>query len=256
MWSATGVLKCWLTVALLSISMTVPGEQEKGRSLSIPKTPDVASQQLWKSKRTILKSAQNNSPDEIAIAAQTLSDAETNEQFDNSPSLKWMAETLRINTAVAYRLSVAFNFVALVTLIAIPLRSRLPVIFRKRTELIRQGLEGAQRAGAKATQRLSVIESRLAKIGCEIASVQSIADQQWQAEEERIRAAAEEDKCRIVKVTEHEIAAAVDQARRELKAYAADLAVTLAAKRIQVDVSTDEELVRSFIDQLGRNGND
>jgi hypothetical protein len=34
------------------------------------------------------------------------------------------------------------------------------------------------------------------------------------------------------------------------------LAVTLAAKRIQVDVSTDEELVRSFIDQLGRNGND
>jgi F-type H+-transporting ATPase subunit b len=57
-------------------------------------------------------------------------------------------------------------------------------------------------------------------------------------------------------VTEHEIAAAVDQARRELKAYAADLAVTLAAKRIQVDVSTDEELVRSFIDQLGRNGND
>jgi|SRR3984957_276267 F-type H+-transporting ATPase subunit b len=256
MWSATGVLKCWLTVALLSISMTVPGEQEKGRSLSIPKTPDVASQQLWKSKRTILKSAQNNSPDEIAIAAQTLSDAETNEQFDNSPSLKWMAETLRINTAVAYRLSVAFNFVALVTLIAIPLRSRLPVIFRKRTELIRQGLEGAQRASAEATQRLSVIESRLAKIGCEIASVQSIADQQWQAEKERIRAAAEEDKCRIVKVTEHEIAAAVDQARRELKAYAADLAVTLAAKRIQVDVSTDEELVRSFIDQLGRNGND
>ncbi|HXP39095.1 MAG TPA: hypothetical protein VN833_02445 [Candidatus Acidoferrales bacterium] len=86
--------------------------------------------------------------------------------------------------------------------------------------------------------------------------MQSIADQQWQAEEERIRAAAEEDKCRIVKAVEHEIAAAVSQARRELKAYIADLAVTLAAKRIQVDVSTDEELVRSFIDQLGRNGSD
>jgi len=256
MWSATGVLKCWLTVALLSISMTVPGEQEKGRSLSIPKTPDVASQQLWKSKRTILKSAQNNSPDEIAIAAQTLSDAETNEQFDNSPSLKWMAGTLRINTALAYRLSVAFNFVALVTLTAIPLRSKLPAIFRKRTELIRQGLDDAQRASTEATLRLSAIESRLAKIGCEIARMQSIADQQWQAEEERIRAAAEEDKCRIVKAVEHEIAAAVSQARRELKAYIADLAVTLAAKRIQVDVSTDEELVRSFIDQLGRNGSD
>jgi len=30
----------------------------------------------------------------------------------------------------------------------------------------------------------------------------------------------------------------------------------LAATRIHVDVSTDEELVRSFIDQLGRNGSD
>jgi F0F1-type ATP synthase membrane subunit b/b' len=72
--------------------------------------------------------------------------------------------------------------------------------------------------------------------------------------EERIRAAAEEDRCRIVKATEHEIAAAVNRVRQELKAYAADLAVTLAAAHIQVDVSTDEELVRSFIDQLGRNG--
>ena len=47
-----------------------------------------------------------------------------------------------------------------------------------------------------------------------------------------------------------------NQASRELKAYAADLAVTLAAARIQVDVSADEELVRSFIDQPGRNSSD
>jgi F-type H+-transporting ATPase subunit b len=136
------------------------------------------------------------------------------------------------------------------------LRSKLPAIFRKRTELIRQGLRDAQRASTEATQRLSAIESRLAKIGCEIATIQSIGDQQWQAEEERIRVAAEEDKCRIAKAAEHEIAAAVNQARRELKAYAADLAVTLAATRIQVDVSTDKELVRFIIHQLGRNGSD
>ena len=70
---------------------------------------------------------------------------------------------------------------------------QMPAIFRKRTELIRQGLDDAQRASTEATLRLSAIESRLAKIGCEIARMQSIADQQWQAEEERIRAAAEED---------------------------------------------------------------
>ena len=249
--STTGVLQCWLTVALLSIPMTLAGEQEQGRSLSNLKTPVVALQQLLEREKNYPKSAQNSSPDEIASAAQTLDDDETNEQFKNSPSLKWMAETLRINTTVAYRLSVTFNFVALVTLIAIPLRSKLPAIFRKRTELIRQGLEGAQRASAEATQRLSAIESRLAKIGHEIARMQSIADQQWQAEEERIRAAAEEDKCRISKAAEHEIAAAVNQARRDLKAYVADLAVTLAATRIQADVSTDEELVRSLYPSTG-----
>jgi hypothetical protein len=31
--------------------------------------------------------------------------------------------------------------------------------------------------------------------------------------------------------------------------------VTLAAGRIQVDIFTDQALVRNFIDQLGRNGN-
>jgi F0F1-type ATP synthase membrane subunit b/b' len=254
--SGNSVLKCWFTVVLLSISTALAGEQEKRRSLSNLKTPVVALQQRLEREKNYTKSAQNNSPDEIASAAQTLDDDETNEQFKNSPSLKWMAETLRISTTVAYKLSATFNFVALVTLIAIPLRSKLPAIFRKRTELIRQGLDGAQKASAEATQRLLAIESRLAKIGCEIATIQSIADQQWQQEEERIRAAAEENKCRISKAAEHEIAAAVNQARRELKAYAADLAVTLAATRIQVDVSTDEELVRSFIQQLERNGSE
>src|ERR1700727_3006148 len=161
MWSATGVIKCWLTVALLSIPMTVAGEQEKGRSLSIPKTPDVASEQPWESKRTILTSAQNSSPDEIASAAQTLSDAETNEQFDNSPSLKWMAGTLRINMAAAYRLSVAFNFVALVTLTAIPLRSKCLPYFASglnsyaRVLTMRRGRVPRRRCGCRPSNHAS-----------------------------------------------------------------------------------------------------
>jgi F-type H+-transporting ATPase subunit b len=256
MCSGNGVLKCWLTVVLLSIPMTLTGEQEQGRFLSNLRTRDVASQQLLEREKNYTKSVQNSSPNEPARAAQALGDDETNEQFKNYPSLKWMAERLGISTTVVYRLSATFNFVALVTLIAIPLRSKLPAIFHKRTELIRQALDDAQRASAEAKRRLLAIESRLAKIGCEIARMQSIADQQWQADEERIRTAAEENKCRISKAAEHEIAAAGNQARRELKAYVADLAVTLAATRIQVDASTDKELVRSFIDQLRQNGRD
>ena len=47
-----------------------------------------------------------------------------------------------------------------------------------------------------------------------------------------------------------EIEALSNNARRELKAYAADLAVALAEKRIKVDAATDQQLVRSFTDQL------
>ena len=43
-------------------------------------------------------------------------------------------------------------------------------------------------------------------------------------------------------------------ARRELKAYAATLAVNLAEKKIHVDPQTDEALVNSFVRELGGNG--
>ncbi len=180
---------------------------------------------------------------------------QTSEQFKNSPSWKWMADELGVRTAVAYRLSVAFNFATFVTLIVIPLRSKLPAIFPDRTELIRQTLEDAQRASTEAKKRLVAIESRFAKIGSEIMAIQWSADQEWKAEEERIHTAIAEDKRRIAEGVEKEIAVAVDRARHELKTLAANLAVTLAARDIQVDISTDHALVRDFTDQLGRNGN-
>ena len=40
-------------------------------------------------------------------------------------------------------------------------------------------------------------------------------------------------------------------ARRELTAYAADLAVGLAQKQIHVDAATDQALVRNFAGELG-----
>ena len=43
--------------------------------------------------------------------------------------------------------------------------------------------------------------------------------------------------------------------RRELTAYAANLAVSLAKKQIQVDANTDQALVRGFAQQLS-NGNE
>src|SRR5439155_711564 len=94
---------------------------------------------------------------------------------------------------------------------------------------------------------LSNIEARLSKLDVEIGEMRWAAEQEAANEEMRIKAAAEEDARKIVESAEQEIMAAAKLARRELKAYAADLAVSLAKKQIRVDPSTDQGLMRNFL---------
>ena len=111
-------------------------------------------------------------------------------------------------------------------------------------------MEEARQASEDANRRLADIESRLSRLDAEIGGIRAAAEQESAAEEARIKAAAEEDARRIVTSAEQEIAAAARSARRELKAYAADLAVSMAEKQIHVDAANDQNLVRSFADQL------
>ena len=92
------------------------------------------------------------------------------------------------------------------------------------------------------------------ELGDEIAQMRAVSEKEAASEEERIKNAAAEDAKRIVESVEQEIAAAAKAARRELTSYAADLAVTLAARQIHVDTPTDQALVRNFRDQLAKDG--
>jgi len=47
---------------------------------------------------------------------------------------------------------------------------------------------------------------------------------------------------------------AANAARRDLKAYAGELAIDLAGKKIRVTPQTDEALVREFTTRLGKDG--
>ena len=93
---------------------------------------------------------------------------------------------------------------------------------------------------------MAEIETRLSRLDAEIGDMREAAEKEAAAEEERIKAAADEDARKIVESAEQEIAAAAKAARRELTAYAANLAVSLAAKQIKVDTATDQALVRGF----------
>src|SRR5579863_3982072 len=177
-------------------------------------------------------------------------------QFKQSSSVQWVAKLTGLNLEHAYWVCVLLNFVVIAAVIFWLSKKNLPGVFRNRTASIQKAMEEARKASEDANRRLAEIEARLSKLEVEICGMRAAAEQEAAAEEQRIKAAAAEDARKIVESAEQEIATAAKTARRELTAYAADLAVSLAKKQIHVDVATDQALLRSFAQQLSVKGGD
>jgi F-type H+-transporting ATPase subunit b len=201
------------------------------------------------------KADQESLGQELTEASEHASgEGEENAEFKRSASVSFLARITGLSLHAAYWLAIAINFAVIAAAVIWFARSSLPGMFRARTQSIRKTLEEAQRASAEANRRLSEIENRLAKLDSEIGAMHAQAEADAAAEEQRIKAAAEEDARKIVESAGQEVEAAARLAQRELKAYAAELAVSLAEKRIKVDPTTDRALVETFVAQLGKNG--
>jgi F-type H+-transporting ATPase subunit b len=155
----------------------------------------------------------------------------------------------------AFWLCVILNFVVVFIVLWIPMRKKLPVLFKNRTESIQKGIEEARKTSEEARRRLAEVEGRLSRLDAEIAQMRREAEENARSEEKRMGAEVEAERQRIVAAAEQEIAMAAGAARRELKSYAAELAVDLAEKKIRVASDADQALVREFTASLGRDGN-
>lgn len=173
------------------------------------------------------------------------------EQFKQSASVRAIARLTGLTLQQSYWLSVILNFAVIAGVLFWAGRKYLPDMFRDRSAAIQKAMQEAQKASEEARRRLADIESRLMKLDGEIGMMRDAAAKEGAAEEARIKFAAEEDARKIVATAEQEIAAAAKAARRQLTAYAADLAVGLARKQIHVDAATDQALVRNFAGELG-----
>jgi F-type H+-transporting ATPase subunit b len=178
------------------------------------------------------------------------SEGDEEAKFKQSASITKLAGWLHITNNQAWWLSVLINFGIIVVAIAVAAKSSLPGMFRERTAAIRKGIDDARRASAESSARLSDIEARLGRLSEEIGAMRANADQTAKDEEIRLRASAEEEKKKILQAAEQEITAAANLARRELKHFAAELAVSLAEKKISVNEATDKVLVRDFAHNL------
>jgi F-type H+-transporting ATPase subunit b len=177
-------------------------------------------------------------------------------QFKQSSSVQWVAKLTGLDLEHAYWVCVLLNFVVIAAAIFWLSKKNLPGLFRNRTASIQKAMEEARKASEDANRRLAEIEARVSRLDVEISGMRAAAEQEAAAEEQRIKAAAAEDARKIVVSAEQEIAAAAKAARRDLTAYAADLAVSLAKKQIHVDAATDQALLRSFGKELSVNGGD
>ena len=207
-----------------------------------------------KEQKTEQQSANPSAPKETKAEAKE-NEGDENAELKHSPGVEFVARKTGLSLNQAYWALVFFNFAVVLVILWMLLRKILPAAFKSRTEAIQKRMEEARKASEEARQRLVEVESRLSRLDSDIANMRREADETARAEEERIRNSAEEERKRIVHAAEQEIAMAANAARRELKSYVAELAVDLAEKKIKIEQSADQNLVREFTSQMGKDGN-
>ena len=146
------------------------------------------------------------------------------------------------------------NVVLLVVGLGYLISKTLPAYFRSRTESIQKGISEAQQVKRDAEKRAAEMDARMNALGAEIERFRVEAHAEMEQEGARIREETGKQIEKLQKQAEYEIESAGKVARRELKQYAAKLALDLAEQRIRtrLDAATENGLVDGFIQDLGR----
>jgi F-type H+-transporting ATPase subunit b len=177
-------------------------------------------------------------------------EVDENDAYLHSASVRKMGAMVGLNPEQAATAFTVANFLALAVLVGWFLFRTLPKTFRDRTSSIQKNLVDARTATEEAGARLRSVEERLSKLDEQIAALRAQADKDSALDEQRIRASVEEDKKKIIAAAEQEIVAATTLAHRQLRQYAAELAIDQAQRKLVVTAETDRMLVQSFARRL------
>ena len=192
-----------------------------------------------------------NHPASAQPGADTLEQEPGDDVYRHSASVKLIGRWLHLDKESAAELFEYLNFAILAGAILYALSKYLPKTFRANREDIQHRLVDARSATEQAHQRLTAIEQRLARLDEEIAAISKQAEQDSVADEARIKASIETERERIVAASTRDIAAAANAAQRDLKRFAAGLAVDRATQRLVLTADDDRELVQEFSQSLG-----
>jgi F-type H+-transporting ATPase subunit b len=201
--------------------------------------------------------APENSAAPIKAAAPEEKKAEDSESetaaFRHSPVVQKLASILHLPIETAAKLFEFINFGILAFSILYFVVKFLPGVFRNRKAALQKQLVDARSATDVANDRLNGVEQRLARLDQDIDAIRKQVEQDASQDEARIKAALEEERLRIVESAGHEIEAAGAAAQRELKRFAAELAIERATGQLSLTPETDRKLVQNFARGLGNN---
>ncbi|HVJ07139.1 MAG TPA: ATP synthase F0 subunit B [Acidisarcina sp.] len=190
---------------------------------------------------------------EAGAEAKKASDSESEtEAFRHSPVVQKLANAFHLPIETAARLFEFLNFGILAFSVLYVIFKYVPKAFRNRNAAIQKQLVDARSATEVASERLKGVEARLSRLDEEIAAIRKEVEQESLKDEARIKATVEEERKRIVEAAGHEIDAAASAAQRELKRFAAELAVQRATSELSLTPETDRMLVQNFARSLGK----
>jgi len=148
------------------------------------------------------------------------------------------------------------NFAILAAGAGYLLLKHLPSFFKSRTATIQKDITEAQQQKLDAEKRAAEMDARLKSLGADIEAFRSQSKVEMEQEALRIRQETARQIEKLQKQAEQEIESAGSMATRELREYAAKLALDLAEQRIRtrLDANTEAGLVDDFTKDLQQQG--
>jgi F-type H+-transporting ATPase subunit b len=227
--------KCLLTVTFLAIALT------SGTRCS------------YAQKATAAQTAESNNAGPAAQDPDA-NPPDAKDEYRMSPNTVKVAGWLHLKPRTASTLFELLNLAVVVIAIVVFAKKKMPKVLGDRSALLEKQLVEARTATEDANRRLHGVEERLAKLDDEIIGMRQQAERDMIREEERFRELLEAEKVRIIDSTEQEIATASAAARRDLKRFAAELAVNTAEQRLQLSSELDHKIVGRFAQTLAGRG--
>lgn len=133
------------------------------------------------------------------------------------------------------------NFAALAAIVVYFGKGPIGEYLRTRSTTIRKDLVDSKSLRGEAEQQLAAVRQRLSQLPGELADMKRRGEEELAAEKVRLAEATAHEKQRVIDQTKREIDLQSRLARRSLVEHSVELSMTLARKRIEKDITPDDQ---------------